>query len=212
MIISAVIPAYNEEERIESVIIPALNSDIISNIIVVDDGSDDSTSDVVLKYDNIDLIKMNKNCGKAAATKRGIEYCLSKKSDIIILLDADLIGLTTKHIELLTLPVLDKGYDMTIGIFKSGRLITDLAQLIAPNLSGQRAMKAYIANEILDLQITGYGIEMSISKLIKKHNLNVHNVVLENVGQITKEEKIGFIKGVMWRIKMYKDIVKHWIE
>jgi len=210
MKVTAIIPAYNEENRIKEVIVPALKTDILSNIIVVDDGSEDLTSDVVSKYD-VDLIKMPQNSGKTAAVKEGIKYC-KDKSDIILLLDADLIGLTPNHIKSLISPVLEGGFDMTIGIFKSGRYVTDLAQIIAPNLSGQRALKTHIADELLNLDITGYGIEVALSKLIKKNNLKVEKIVLKNVTHITKEEKIGFAKGAIWRIKMYKDIVKYWIN
>jgi len=210
MRITAIIPAYNEAKRIEQVIAPALNTDILSNIIVVDDGSEDLTSDVVSKYD-VDLIKMDKNSGKSAAVKEGIKFC-NGKSDIILLLDADLIGLTPEHIKSLIFPVLEEKFDMTIGIFKSGRYVTDLAQIIAPNLSGQRAMKSNVANEILTLDIRGYGIEVALSKLIKKNNLKSKNIVLENVTHMTKEEKVGLTKGAIWRIKMYKDIVRNWIH
>lgn len=210
MKVTAIIPAYNEENRIEKVIGPILNTKIISNIVVVDDGSEDSTSEIVSKY-NVHLIKMPINRGKAAAVKEGIKYC-KDKSDIIILLDADLIGLTPKHIEELVFPVQKEDFHMSIGIFKSGRYLTDLAQVVAPNLSGQRAMRIDVASEILNLDIEGYGIEIAFSKIIKKHNLKVKSVVLENLTHTTKEEKIGFFKGAIWRMQMYKDILKHWIH
>ena len=127
-------------------------TDIISNIIVADDGSQDSTSNVVLNYNNIDLLKMPQNKVKSQAVKEGIKYC-KDKSDIIVLLDADLVGLTPDHIKALVLPMLEKNIDMTIGIFRSGRYITDLAQSIAPNLSGQRAIKSNIANKIINMDV-----------------------------------------------------------
>lgn len=210
MRVTAVIPAYNEENRIEKVIIPILETDIISNIIVVDDGSQDSTSNIVSNY-NVDLVKIPRNRGKAEAIKEGIKYCRGK-TDVIVLLDADLVGLTPKHIEALVLPIFEKGIDMTIGVFKSGRYITDLAQSIAPNLSGQRAIKLSIAYEIVDMDVKGYCIEVAFSQLIKKHNLNVENVTLENVTHVIKEEKVGFIKGISWRFQMYRDIVKYLIH
>ncbi len=210
MRITAIIPAYNEESRIEKVIIPTLETDIISNIVVVDDGSQDSTSSIVSNY-NVDLVKIPQNRGKSEAIKEGIKYC-KDKSDIIVLLDADLVGLTSDHIKALVLPVFKKDIDMTIGIFKSGRYITDLAQSIAPNLSGQRAIKQNVANKIISMDVKGYGIEAAFSQLIKKYNLNVENVILENVTHVIKEEKVGFIKGISWRFQMYKDIVKFLIH
>lgn len=61
-------------------------------------------------------------------------------------LDADLIGLKPVHIENLVAPVVKDMADMTVGIFYSGRNITDLAQKLMPFLSGQRCVK----REILD--------------------------------------------------------------
>jgi len=151
------------------------------------------------------------NKGKATAVKEGIKHC-KNNSDIIVLLDADLIGLTSNHIKELIFPVVQEEFDMTIGVFKSGRSVTDLAQLIAPNLSGQRAMKIHVADKILNLDIQGYGIEVALSKLIKRNKLKVKSIILDNVTHTTKEEKIGFTKGFIWRIKMYKDIVKYWIN
>ena len=209
--LSIIIPARNEALRLPP-LLKSLQAQSWKRfeIIVVDDGSEDLTSDVVSKF-NVDLIKMHKNSGKSAAVKEGIKYC-KDKSDIILLLDADLIGLTPNHIKALISPILEGRADMTIGVFKSGRYITDLAQFIAPNLSGQRAIKAHIADEILNLDITGYGIEVALSKLIRKNKLKVENIILENVTHITKEEKIGFAKGAIWRAKMYKDIIKYWIH
>ncbi|NMA03341.1 MAG: glycosyltransferase family 2 protein [Clostridiales bacterium] len=210
MRVTAIIPAYNEESRIEKVIVPILETDIVSNIIVVDDGSQDSTSNIVSKY-NVNLVKMSKNRGKAEAIKKGIKCC-EGESDIIVLLDADLVGLTSNHIRALVLPILEKDVDMTIGIFKSGRYITDLAQSIAPNLSGQRAIKSRVAYEIVDMEVEGYCIEAAFSQLIKKYNLNVENVILKNVTHVIKEEKVGFIKGISWRLQMYKDIIRYLIH
>ena len=207
MRVTAIIPAYNEESRIEKVIVPVLETDIVSNIIVVDDGSQDLTSDIVSNY-NVELVKMPQNKGKAEAIKEGIKHC-KDRSDIIILLDADLVGLTSDHIKALVLPIFEKNADMTIGILKSGRHITDLAQSIAPNLSGQRAIKPDIANKIIDIDVEGYGIEAALFQLAKKYDLNVENVILENVTHVIKEEKVGLIRGISWRLQMYKDIVKY---
>ena len=43
---------------------------------------------------------------------------------------------------------------MTVGIFDEGRLSTDLAQRIAPFLSGQRAMHRRVLEQIPDLEKT----------------------------------------------------------
>ena len=81
----AVIPAYNEEDRISDVI--SNTKKYVDEIIVVDDGSVDDT-----------LNKANKanfkarhivNMGKGCALKTGFKAALDKGADIIITLDAD---------------------------------------------------------------------------------------------------------------------------
>ncbi len=138
MQVSVVIPAFNEKKRIGDVLDPLTKSSLITEIIVVDDGSNDDTFKVVEKYKDIILIKLSHNRGKGQAIKEGLGYC---RGEIILLIDADLIGLTTQHIEYMLEPLIYTDIEMTIGIFQSGRLVTDLAQRIAPYLSGQRAFK-----------------------------------------------------------------------
>ncbi|MDD5658872.1 MAG: glycosyltransferase family 2 protein, partial [Actinomycetota bacterium] len=82
-----VVPAYNEHKLITSVIKDLLEHGY-KNIIVVDDGSSDKTSDIVKKYD-IDLVRHPVNMGPGAAIKTGIDYALIKNADIIVTFDAD---------------------------------------------------------------------------------------------------------------------------
>ena len=65
--ISLIIPAYNEEKRIEKSLIAAIDyfekESIQGEIIVVDDGSKDNTIDVVSSYKSIRLLKTNPKPG-----------------------------------------------------------------------------------------------------------------------------------------------------
>ncbi len=208
MKVSAIIPAFNEEKRIVNVIKPLLELSEIQSIIVIDDGSIDNTAEVVGQYP-VKLIKLPQNSGKAEAVKIGLSYC---QDEIILMLDADLIGLTTDHIKNLIEPVIMEDIEMTIGIFEGGRFVTDMAQRVAPNLSGQRAFKAYLINDIINLNTSGYSIEIALSKLIKEKHIKTKKVILKNISHVIKEEKLGIYKGAIWRMKMYKEIIKHWLN
>ncbi|KAB3531343.1 glycosyltransferase family 2 protein [Alkaliphilus serpentinus] len=205
---SAIIPAYNEENRIGTVLKAVEGHPFIIEVIVVNDGSQDDTAEEVSNY-RVKLVDLPENKGKAEAIKVGLSYC---SGEYIIMLDADLIGLRHQHISALLEPLEDDHMDMTLGIFKGGRLITDLAQKIAPNLSGQRAMKASLIQDVLQLDTEGYSLEMALSRLIKDKQLKVQRVLLENISHVTKEEKLGFYEGTKWRMKMYKDILKYWFN
>lgn len=204
MSVTAIIPAYNEEQTIAGVINCVGRVDKIQEVIVVSDGSTDMTAEIARDC-GADVIELEENVGKGGAIKAGLSEC---ESSIILFLDADLIGLTEKHVEDLIAPVLDNRADMTIGIFKNGRMVTDLAQKVTPYLSGQRAIKRSIIERIPNIDITRYGVEVALTKYLKKFSARVVEVELPDMTHVTKEEKLGIIKGVQARLKMYWDIVK----
>lgn len=112
MEISVVIPAYNEEKRI----LPTLEAIHYYvkerydrfEIIVIDDGSDDSTVRFSSINDNI-ILENEKNKGKGYSVRRGLLYA---KYDTILFSDADL---ATPIEELGKMKkVLDRGYDIVI--------------------------------------------------------------------------------------------------
>lgn len=202
--ITAIIAAYNEEKTIEKVLIEVKKVKIIDKIIVVSDGSKDRTAEIARQLD-IEVVELIENVGKGGALKRGIDIC---SSDIILLLDADLMGLTTKHIEDLLTPVIEKEVDMTIGIFDKGRLSTDLAQKVTPYLSGQRAIRRYIIESISNIDITRYGIEAAMTRYVRENKINSKKVSLKNLTHMMKEEKFGFVEGFKERMKMYWEVFK----
>ncbi len=119
--ITAIIPAYDEEKTIGNVLKPLSAISLIDEIIVISDGSHDNTAKIARNY-KARVIELERNQGKTNAVLTGVK---NTDADIILMLDADLIGLSYEHIMNLLQPILDKKADMTIGIFKSGRGATD---------------------------------------------------------------------------------------
>ena len=204
MRISAVVPAYNEENTIAGVINVLKDIKIINEIIVVSDGSRDGTAGVA-KSCGAHVIELPDNMGKGAAVKAGLE---NSSGEIVLLMDADLVGLKRKHVEMLVKPVMDGIADMTVGLFTSGRFSTDLAQKIAPQLSGQRAVRRSVLLGLTNIEATGYGIEVALTRYADVENLRVQEVELEDLTHITKEEKLGFIRGFSQRLRMYWQIYR----
>ena len=202
--ITAIIAAYNEKKTIQDVLTQVKKVKTIDKIIVVSDGSIDRTAEIARELE-VEVVELKENMGKGGALRRGVDAC---KSDIILLLDADLIGLTTKHIDDLLDPVIEKEVDMTVGIFNKGRLSTDLAQKVTPYLSGQRAIKRYIIEDISNIDITRYGIEAAMTRYVKSNKIRSKQVSLRNLTHMMKEEKFGFVEGFKERMKMYWEVFK----
>src|SRR5690606_7080704 len=104
----------------------------VDEIIVVSDGSTDATPQVAEQF-GAKVINLSMNLGKGGAMKVGVTHC---NADTVLFLDADLIGLTPRHIKNLLQPVINDEVAMSIGVFGDGRFSTDLAQKISPFLSG----------------------------------------------------------------------------
>lgn len=79
-----IIPGYNEEKHIAKVI--EKTQRFSKNIVVVDDGSSDKTSENASKAI---VLKHIVNLGKGAALKTGVEYAIKHGAKAIIALDAD---------------------------------------------------------------------------------------------------------------------------
>ncbi len=82
-----IIPAYNEASVIADVISDVRNAGY-ANILVIDDGSKDTTYDTAKKT-GIVALKHRINRGKGAATKTGIEAAKLMGADIIVTMDGD---------------------------------------------------------------------------------------------------------------------------
>jgi len=204
--VSAIVPAYNEAERIGSVLDALDESRFVNEIIVVNDGSSDNTGEVVEDHDSeVNLLTLHNNTGKSNALARGIEIAVHPT---LLFIDADLIGLKSDHIDEMVGTYGNGNWDMVIGVFHKGRLNTDLSQKISPHLSGQRVLTVDLWDQLDKTQAEEFGVEMALTKLSLKKNLETTKVKLTGVTHVMKEEKRGFARGIKSRLKMYGNIIK----
>ena len=201
----AVVPAYNEAERIARVLDTLHACPSVREIIVVDDGSLDDTYAAACAHPavaagKLRVLQHNPNRGKGAAMMTGAD---ATSADVVVFLDADLIGLTPAHVESLVEPVLSGKVAMSLGVFMGGRFWTDLAQRLAPNISGQRAIRRDVFLSIPCVSKSRYGVELAITGFVIEEGLPICRVVLTDVTHPMKEEKLGFFRGVTARMRMY---------
>lgn len=176
----------------------------MDEVLVVSDGSTDRTADVARTF-GAEVIVLKENRGKAAAMKAGL---LAAESEVVLFLDADLIGLRPEHIARLVDPVLSGAADMTVGVMRRGRPATDLAQAVAPFLSGVRAGRIEVFEPLRQLDEAGWGAEVALTLSARENRMRIKEVRIDGVTQRMKEEKVGFAKGFAARLRMYWDILR----
>ncbi|HHE51639.1 MAG TPA: glycosyltransferase family 2 protein [Candidatus Acetothermia bacterium] len=205
MKVSAIVPAYNEASRIGAVLKPLVSSSSVDEVIVVDDGSDDGTAEVAQDFP-VQVVTLAENCGKAKALDEGV---VRARNDVLLFLDADLVGLTEEHVDKFVHAYEESGVDMAVGVFANGRKNTDFAQKFNPYASGQRMLtKKLWERAKANVHEMNYGIEFALSKLAVKEGWSKEKVKLEGVTHVLKEEKRGFSNGMRERLKMYGDMIK----
>ena len=114
MLISIIIPCYNEKNTILKILKKVKNQKINKQIIVIDDSSTDGTTNILkknFKKKGFKLISHKKNLGKGAAIKSAKKFI---KGDIVIIQDADL-EYDPKDYRKLILPIIKKKTKVVYG-------------------------------------------------------------------------------------------------
>lgn len=203
MTVIALIPAFNEAERITATVAAARSVYEIDRVVVVDDGSADDTARLAAAAGS-EVIRLETNRGKGAALNAGLEH-IATDADVLVLLDADLAS-TAQHASLLVRPVLDGRADMTVAILPrpagSGGLglVKGLARRgirrlggleTAAPLSGQRALSraAWRAGTPF---AAGYGVEVALTIRVLRAGLRVAEVPTSMGHAATGKTLAGF--------------------
>ena len=193
--ISAVICAYNEENSVAVVVKTALDSNIIDEVIAVNDGSTDKTAKILkqfLWYRKFTYIEYENNRGKSFGMVEGIEKAFG---EIIVFIDADILNFEEKHIKQLILPLVNKEADMVIGHPTENKIDEKLNPL--KMLAGERTLfKIDVIPFLDDIRTTQYGIEMMLNLYYKSKGKKIKFEYLWEVYHLTKIRKDGFIGSI----------------
>ncbi|WP_282580192.1 glycosyltransferase family 2 protein [Natroniella sulfidigena] len=212
-LISILIPAYNEAERIGDTI-SAIQSltEFDPEIIVINDGSSDQTAKIVKQFD-VRLIDLEVNQGKGAALNQGLKQA---EGEIIALLDADL-GETAVEVEKLLLPVIQQEADLTIAQFPAAKkkggfgLVKGLARLglnyladfeATEPLSGQRVLTRELVDYLKGFR-AGFGVEVAMTIEAIRGGFKVKEVPVRMSHRETGRDLAGF----KHRGQQFKDVL-----
>ncbi len=201
--VSCVIPAYNEQSRIGRVLGAVVGHPLVREIVVVDDGSTDDTATIVMATGGVRLIRQAQNGGKCHALRTGIE---AATGPLILLLDADLVGLTPGHVTALIRPVLLDRADISISLRENTMTLWRLIGL--DYLSGERVFHKRVLQGRYDEMdaLPPFGFEVFLNDLCIERRDRVAIIDWKDVESPFKYRKYGLLSGVWGDIRMMADV------
>lgn len=209
--LSVVVPAYREESRIGDTIIhlrQALASVGSLEIVVVDDGSGDGTSQAASRAGADRVITLDPNRGKGGAVRAGI---LAARGRTIAFTDADLAYPPAQLGDLLTR--VEEGFDFVTGSRRhvetttlvkarrlrevSGRLFNLWTTLVLlgqyrDTQCGMKAFRADAARQIFErTRLDGFAFDVEVFHLAERLRLTVSEVPVELANTATSSVQVG---------------------
>ena len=222
-LVSVVMPVYNERDTIDEIIRRVLAVTLRTELIVVDDGSTDGTSEILDQLQHelpFQLLRQPRNQGKGAALRRGFA---AVTGDLVVVQDADL-EYSPEEYGLLIELICEGRADVVFGSRFLGRhrvflfthylgnwLLTLLTNVLYNTmLTDMETCYKVMTTEVLrsmTLKSNGFGIEPELTAKVFKRGYRVYEVPITYDGRGYKEgKKITWRDGVvaLWVLLKYR--------
>lgn len=187
--VAVVIPAYNEERFIGSVVLQTLQH--ADAVIVVDDGSTDATAQIA-EAAGAQVVRHPKNQGKGIALNTGFRAARALGPQVVVTLDADGQH-SPEEMTRVVAPVLEDKADIVVGSRyldkKSrvplhrvwGHMAFNLVNRLASGVSlsdSQSGFRAFSpsALRVISFQSNGFSVESEMQFLAQKHDLRITEI------------------------------------
>lgn len=192
--VSIIICAYNEEKTIADVVKSCCEFNPGKEVIVVDDGSEDNTEEIIKELSgtwNFKYEKFHKNKGKSWAMVRGVEI---SSNDVIIFFDSDVSNIKKEHFDSLLNPILLNTADMVLG--PPAETFMDYNLNPFKSFTGQRAMlKSELLPILEDLRDLRFGVETFLNLYFKGNGKRIKYVEMPGLTHPTKFDKTTTFKA-----------------
>lgn len=201
--VTCLIPAYNEAARIGLVLAAAAAHPLLAEVIVIDDGSGDGTAGVAAAVPGVTVLRQDRNRGKTWALSVGIE---AARNPLLLLLDADLSGLTPAHLTALIEPVRSGRADVSVSL--RGNAPRPWHWLGLDYISGERVLpRDMLAGRTEELRaLPKFGFEVALNRTILDRRARLAVVPWQEVSSPLKSAKRGFWAGLKGDAAMMADI------
>ncbi len=198
--ITCLIPAWNEASRIGGVLAALRDVQGVTRVMVIDDGSDDDTAGVAARH-GAEVLRTPGNQGKTRALALGLAAC---DSSHVLLLDADLTGLTPAAIAALIAPVRTGQAGASVSLRGNAPLAWRV--LGVDYISGERVLpRALIAPGAL-MALPRFGFEVWLNRQLIAAGTRVAVVRWPGVASPSKAAKRGLWRGLRADAAMMADI------
>lgn len=198
--VAAIIPAYNEEATVASVVEVVRSSPHIDEVIVVSDGSQDHTADFA-EMAGARVLALPKRGGKGQAMLHGVAHT---DAPILFFCDADLTSLGNDHIERVLLPVLSGSRVMNVGLHDRGILNPIVSRL--PLIGGERAMLRHVIEGVPPEFLQGFMVETALNYYCRSRKLPYGAVLLPGLQFRKKFQKVGWKRAAMQYVRMFAQV------